>query len=475
MPLPTHPILRAVAWLSVAFLSVSCSSADSRAQTALAEYQAAAASNDMAGARRALLQLVQAKDDVPDYWTELGKVEADLGSFGDAYYAFTRAYELNRSNPELLRILTQLALRSGDLATAQSRAEELEVVAPGDPWIKLTSGWAAIGESRFDQALSTADEVLAQNQYDPAANVLKARALFGLHREDEAVSFLTEHLQAVPDDAGALELLAQIEARRDEWGKVADARQRLSRMKLNDNENLLTLVEAALRSGKIDQARAASFRLLQRQAPPTLVSQVLDLWSNYWPSPQRMSDARRLAVAAPPQQRAVYAAFLSRLGDPADAIRLITGEAALPVRAETAEANAVLGDALSRSGNLSAAKSRLDAVIAFDPGNATALRARAELELRTGKAADAIEDAQKLITVLPNSAPDRVLLATAYNAAGKKQSAERTLWAAFNDIPADERIYAALRTAKSGNAEALADLHAEFERQRDGEVRRGLL
>src|SRR4051812_19033489 len=98
MPLSTHSILRAAAWLSASILVVGCSSADSRAQAALGEYQTAAASNDMPGARRALLKLVQTKEDVSEYWAELGKVQATMGAYSDAYYAFTRAYELDRSN-----------------------------------------------------------------------------------------------------------------------------------------------------------------------------------------------------------------------------------------------------------------------------------------------------------------------------------------------------------------------------------------
>src|SRR5437868_15269299 len=103
MHLPSHPILRAVAWLSASILLTGCGSAESRAQTAHSEYRAAAASNDMIGARRALLRLVQAKDDVPEYWADLGKIQAALGEYGDAYYSFTRAYELDRSNVELVR------------------------------------------------------------------------------------------------------------------------------------------------------------------------------------------------------------------------------------------------------------------------------------------------------------------------------------------------------------------------------------
>jgi predicted Zn-dependent protease len=145
------------------------------------------------------------------------------------------------------------------------------------------------------------------------------------------------------------------------------------------------------------------------------------------------------------------------------------------VDAGNAEANAVLADAWSRSGNIGPAKSRFDAVIAFDPGNATALRGRAELELRTGSAAAAIVDAQKLVTVLPTSDRDRLLLVKSYAAAGKKDWADRTLWTAFQEIPADDLIYAALQQTRKGDMEATRDLQGEFDRQRDSKVFRGLL
>ena len=108
MHLPSHPILRAAAWLSAAVAIAGCSSSDSKARAALGEYQAATAANDLPAARKALLELVRAKDDVADYWAELGKVQATMGSYNDAYYAFTRAYELNRSDPALVRARTEL-------------------------------------------------------------------------------------------------------------------------------------------------------------------------------------------------------------------------------------------------------------------------------------------------------------------------------------------------------------------------------
>ena len=112
----------------------------------------------------------------------------------------------------------------------------------------------------------------------------------------------------------------------------------------------------------------------------------------------------------------IYAGILNRFGSPADAMQIAAPLAMLPVKAENAEANAIVADALSRSGKVAAAKARYDAVLAFDPGNASALRGRAELQLRVGNAPAAVIDAQKLVTVLPDSAEDRLLLARAFAA-----------------------------------------------------------
>jgi predicted Zn-dependent protease len=476
MHLPRHSILRALAWLSAAIVLAGCSSSDSRARAALGDYQAATAANDLSAARKALLELVLAKDDVAEYWVELGKVQAAMGSYNDAYYAFTRAYELNRSDPALLRTLTQLALRSGDLAQARARAEELDILAPGDPWVKLVKGWAAYSELHYDEALAIADSMLATAPFDPSATVLKARALFSMHKENEAIDLLNKQIEAQPSDAGSMAFLSKIYERESNWSKVAELAQRVTAIAPTDQDGSLLLIEAAFRSGQVDLGRKASFRLLRPGADASTVAMVLQLWTDHWPSPQRVADARRLAAAAGGlEQRLAYAAFLSHSGDPADAIRLASPAATLPVKAETAEANAVFADALSRSGNLATAKARFDAVLDFDAGNSTALRGRAELALRTGNAAAAVHDAQKLVTVVPNSAGNRLLLARAFLAAGNRAWMERTLWSAFQDIPGDEHILAALQSTRKSDRDALEELNAEFARQRDNRLNQGLL
>lgn len=422
-----------------------------------------------------MLELVRAKDDVSEYWAELGKVQIALGSYGDAYYAFTRAYELNRSDPELVRALTELALRNGDLTQAQAKAEELEILSPGDPWVQLVKGWASYAEYRYDDAIAAADAMLNKTPFDPSATILKARSLYSSNRKDEAIDLLTKEIQAQPSDVPSQKILANMYQRQDDWPRVAQVTQRVHGLAPTDRQNTLLLIEAAFRSGNIGLGRQTSVELLQAGTDRSTVAAVLDLWANHWASPQRIEDARRLAAGAGPDERLAYAEFIARNGSPADAIRLATPAAKLPVTAETAEANAVLADALSISGNLGGAKMRYDAVLAFDPGNATALRGRTDLLIRTGHAPQAVLDAQKLVTVLPTSADDRLLLARAFAAAGNKAWMMRTLWSAFQDIPGDEHILAALQATRKGDADGLAELNAEYTRQRDARLNHGLL
>lgn len=477
MQFPFHITLRVAACLSAACLMTGCDLlAQHRAKIALNDYQIAEASNDLPAARKALLELVRAKDDVPDYWVQLGKVQTAMGNFNDAYYAYSRAYELDRTNVDVLRSVTEMALRSGDLPSAQSHADELSVLSPGDAWPKLVKGWAAITQTHFDQALDIANAMLASSPYDPSAIALKGRALLGLDRQDDAIELLTKQIQAQPTDVGSLQLLARIYVRRNDWQNALRIAQSLSQLTPTNPQNSLLVVQAGFRSGNVQAAREASVQLLQPNADTGLISSVLDQWANYWNSPERGKAALALAARAQRlDQKLIYAGFINQFGDPADSARLIDGAAGTPITPQNAEANAVIADAWARMGKTDLAKSRFGAVLSFDPGNATALRGRAELELRTGQKGAAVADAQKLVTVLPTSAPGRLLLARAFTAAGNNAWADRTLWAAFQDIPADEQIFAALEATKKGDPDATRDLQEEFDRQRDTKLGRGLI
>jgi predicted Zn-dependent protease len=98
-----------------------------------------------------------------------------------------------------------------------------------------------------------------------------------------------------------------------------------------------------------------------------------------------------------------------------------------------------------------------------------ALRGRTNLEISTGDAKAAIVDAQRLVSVAPDSATDRALLARAYAAAGDRRQVDRTLWNAFHEIPANFDTYEPLRqyVLKTDGADAAKAIDDEFKEQRD--------
>jgi predicted Zn-dependent protease len=132
-------------------------------------------------------------------------------------------------------------------------------------------------------------------------------------------------------------------------------------------------------------------------------------------------------------------------------------------------ANAVIADYLALTGRASEAKQLFDSILKMEPDHVTALRGRINLEIRTGQAKAAIIDAQRLVSVAPQSARDRILLANAYAAAGDGRQLDRTLWNAFHEIPANFELYEALRAHVSSTQgpEAQQRVEAEFQQQRD--------
>jgi predicted Zn-dependent protease len=452
-----------------------CNSSESRAREAFSDYQAASAAGDLIAARIALLQLVAAKDDQPDYWQELGKVQIQLGAYSDAYYAFTRAYELDKSNPEVLSTLTQLALLSGNIDVAEDHARKLELLAPDHPAIKLTMGYVAMKRSNLDEADRQVDALLQAFPYEPSAKLLKGRILLARGLHDDAIRLLEDQVRVKPDDPGSWKALIALHERDSNWKGVAEAASRLASLNEKDTKSVLTAIDAYFRYGNVTAGLEKSEELLGPKSPPDQIEAVLNIWAERWKSPQAVQEARRLSRTATPQQTLAYATYFNSAGSPGDAATMLGGgEPRLPVSLTNLSSNAVIAESIALRGGAAQAKQLFDAILAKEPDHVYALRGRINLEIRTGAARAAIVDAQRLVSVVPRSARDRLLLARAYEAAGDRRQVDRTLWDAFHEIPANLVLYEALRdrVQKTSGPEAAAQVTAEFQQQQDTDLSR---
>lgn len=467
MNVPSKTLLNLALCLSGTLFVAGCDTRASRSQKAFDQYQAASAGGNLIEMRNALLALTAANEDMPAYWVELGKVQYQLRAYGPAYSAFTRANELNRSDPDILRFLTQIALQSGELEIAQQRASDLDLVAPGDPVVKITNGLIALRRQDYDGALKQAETMLAATPDDPNATILKARALAGLGKPDAAITHLEEHLARQPGDVDSLRALFHLQRRAERWPVVIAIGQRVVTLAPGDRRTALFTIEAALRTNRPDTARAISLSLLKPGTPTSGIEEVLDLWSEQWKGAAPVALAKEFAARASPADRIAYARYLNRAAAPDAALGLVSDQAALAPGPATVDALAVYADSLFRLGRTAEARRRLEAILREDADNVDALGTMALVLLRVGDKSQAVNVARKLVAVDPVTVDNRFILARVLDESGDRDSARRALWDGFHDIPASERLYTALRAYLGNDSDAKQRLDDEYADQRD--------
>jgi Flp pilus assembly protein TadD len=455
--------------LTLCLFSLSaCHSREDQARKAFDQYQAANASGDLIAARTALLALVSADDTVADYWVELGKVQIQLGDMGGAYSAYQRAHELDRANPTILGIQTQLALRAGNLTLAQQSARDLELVAPDDPAVGMTFGYVALRQGELAEADRRAKLILAANPNDPNATVLHARVLLASGEPDKAAAVLREQVRLQPSDQQSLRALLAIYELRDDWPGAATVARGLVTWKPKDQAVRARLIGSALRAGNSQMALAETTIGL-RDANPREINLLLAPWFITGQQRQVVATLVDAARQAQGERRTTMARQLALAGQPKQVLQIVRDLATQPVKPANIVANALYGEALAATNQVSQGLERLNAVLRVDPANTDALRGRASLRSRTGEHKLAIEDAQKLVAADRGSAEARLFLARTYTTAGQDDDARRTLWDAFHDIPAERSIFEALRpfVLRSGDPRAAQLLSEEFNDQRN--------
>jgi predicted Zn-dependent protease len=458
-----------IAATALSAILAGCDSSESDARQAYAEYQAASAAGDLPAARIALLELVNAKDDDPTYWEELGRVQLQFEDYQGAYYAFTRAQELDRGNVATLATLTQLALLSGNADTAERHARQLELVAPGHPAVKLAYGYIYLKRQDYDKADERVNSLLAAFPYEPGAKLLKARILLARQEPDQAIDVLEQQIKVRQDDAGSLKALMMLYERQNDWQQVARVATRLRDLNSKDPEFGITVVDASLRSHDFAAARRASEPLLAPDAPARQVDAVLRLWADRWRSPDAIAEAERLAGSAGAEQRLAYATYFNAVGKPEVAADLVGDAPKLPLNLGNLSVNSVIATSFALKGDRAEAKRLFDRILEREPDHVYALRGRINLEIATGDAKAAIIDAQRLVSVEPRSARDRLLLARAFAVAGDGRQVDRTLWNAFHDLEGNFETYEALRAhvERTDGPDAAAAVDEEFKQQRD--------
>lgn len=456
-----------VALLLTLITLAACRAPEERAARYAGMYEAALAGNDPWTARLAMQRAVAIDDSNPQYWAALGRVQLTLGDYAGAFAAFVRSNELDRSNANVIQTLADLAALSGRVEDARRYANQVLLLLPSDPAPQATLGFVALHDRDFDSALKRADTVLASRPEDSNATILKARALASSGDPDASLKLLTAFTAAHPRDGAALDTMVTVARRFNRLPSLAAAREKLVALRPHDAAGRVAYAETLYALGQHDRARALTERLVRGGDYGDSLVDVLALWRRYEPRDWSVPTVRTLAAAATPRDRLRYAYLLMLIGAADTAESLVAPLAKPPVTAANASVLALLAQIRATRGRDSEAESLLNQVLAFDQSNVVALRARADLYLRTGRGRQAVFDAQKLVAEKTRAPDDRVRLARAYRQAGQPQLAENALRGGLQDIPADPLLYGELRDflVATGRSDELDGLGQQFVEQ----------
>lgn len=447
---------------------IACDTSGEKADRARNQAQVAFEAGNLLEARRAMLAAVQAKDDDAGLWLLLGRAQLGLGDVAGAYQSYARAVELDRADAEALQAIADLSLVAGRLEDAERYAEQLQLLQPGSAGPIATKGFIDLARNKPQQAVAKADAVLALRPFDPAGSILKARALTAQNEFAAAAQLLEEQLKQRGPTASILKTLLRVYQGHENEAGILNTKRRLSELDPDNIDLAYDYAEQLYRSGDKAVARGAATRVIDADPSSKRLAKVLDLWAAFESREQAVTNSRDLAASATPANQVLHADFLIDQGEPRMAEALLQSQEEATISAETADAVAVFARARSRLGDETTALRRLDAVLAFDPGNDLALRARVDIDLAHHCVDQTLANVRRLVADNPASSEDRLRLASCYMGRGNRQLAETTLRAAFNEIPGDESLYRALQSflKRSGEPTQAALLTKRYQEQR---------
>ena len=367
----------------------------------------------VAEARAMITAAVAKRDDVPAALLVQGRVAMAMQNRALAYQAYSNALSLDATNEEALNAVAQLGLGTGHLREAESAADKMLVLQPGQSGALTVKTLIAIVRSDLDTAGSLADRILQQQPNDLGGLILKSRvqALQG-DRVAALATLRAGGAQYASTPSYLMAVAELLRAQGDTQGLLAQL-ERLKTLAPEDLGYRLDLIDILYRTGQRDAARAEVDAVIVKPVTNQVaIDGLVRLWyanDRAAMSPAMIETASRTASL---EARLVFARYFIATGQPAVAATLLKPVAkgfSVDIEGLYAFAGAVLGEQ-------EAAAAAADQLLDKDPGNGGALLVRIRRAMAEGRARDAVNDAQRVIADYPEWDEGYLALAAAYAA-----------------------------------------------------------
>lgn len=202
------------------------------------------------------LQRAVAIDSSAEYARSLARVAESQDRYDVAAHAYRLVVEREWDDAEAWFQLAAAQARLGRFSEARQSLNEAEASAPGRPGSRFLAGWIAEGEGRDQDAIEDYRLHLGVHPDDQVTRQRLVHLLASEKRYGEALEQARIVARALPDDADALEDLADLAFRAGKSSEGHQALKRMSELGGDPVANLSRRVEVLARNKRGSEALA---------------------------------------------------------------------------------------------------------------------------------------------------------------------------------------------------------------------------
>ncbi|WP_219893756.1 tetratricopeptide repeat protein [Aquisediminimonas profunda] len=454
-------------------LATACSSPQEKAEQAAASANALAAAGDFEAARKAILRAVAARDDQPDQWLLLGRVDLETGRPADALLAYSRVLELDATNIEALQLVAELSFQFGEMREAANAADRVLALDPNATRAILVKGLIALSRKDVAGATSAAETILKLKPQDEFGIVLKARALALGKDYQGAVKIIEDGVPEGQRTEASFATLSELYRVLGNQERLVGNIDKLLARRPKDADLKLDLAEILYKSGNTPRARSTLYALLISQPDNIeVIQKISELWTQNDASALTPAQLKYVTEHGSETVKLAVARYLIDRGRPDVAAQILRPDSNAGDNGISADARALYATALYKQGNADAARSIAEEILSKDKNNIDALMVRARIAMQKQDLTAALNDAQIVVRDFPMSEQGRILLADIYLARKDPQRARQTYEDAVSDNPQSiliSRTYAQY-LLKTGDAVRATDVARTFTRKSPSSV-----
>ena len=386
---------------------------------------------DIDAARSNVQKAIAARDDVAAYYVLLGRIEVQSQKPISAFNAFSLALDLEADNLQILQSIADLGLQTGRVKEAKEAAERILILAPGSPNALLVKGFIALDEGRFDEAQTTANDILALDPQDEGGIILSARidALQG--RSEDALAKINQTIATIGETSALNATRLEIYRLLGQPARLLETMPAILKNVDANSEYQVDYINLLYKTGNLDAARNTVLKVLKDPITNTQqLTKLMDIWSEYDPTPLTASQISSLAKIGSPVMQITLARHLL-LSETQYSSQMLSG----PLKAGLPEAKALLSRIMLAEGNTRPAYEIADQILTDDPRNEDALLVRSARLTAEKKFDEAIADANVVVSDAPQNVFGYVMLGNALSAKGNKVRARQVFEQGMDALP----------------------------------------